>query len=219
MTIGKPFNKGTLHYMLTNVTYRGRVKFEGEIYQGEHPAIVSDEVFQRVQALLEKNRRIRKLPKTNGCHGVLEGILYCAACESRMIHTYTSKETRRYRYYLCSSAQKRGWESCPSKSIPALEIEQFVMNEVHGKLQTASSSQLPRESCSMAEQAEALAQVVDRVDYDGRNGDLHIRLTRHNRKDSNGPEHNHSSPNSLSCKGPSQGSSSRTPREPGRPPQ
>ena len=190
--LGKPFNKGTLHYMLTNATYSGRVKFEDEIYQGEHEAIVSDEVFQRVQALLEKNRRIRKLPKANGCRGVLEGLLYCAACESRMIHTYTSKETRRYRYYLCSSAQKRGWESCPTKSIPALEIEQFVMKEVHGTVQIGSASQLPQEFCSMAKQAEALAQVVDRVDYDGRNGDLHIRLTSNNRRNNNGRKHDNS---------------------------
>ena len=112
--LGKPFNKGNLHYILTNVTYRGRVKFEGEIYPGEHPAIVSDEVFERVQSLLGKNRRTRKLPKANnGCRGVLEGLLYCAACESRMIHTYTSKETRRYRYYLCSSAQKTWQKRLP----------------------------------------------------------------------------------------------------------
>ena len=210
--LGKPFNKGNLHYLLTNVTYCGRVKFEGEIYEGEHEAIVSDEIFERVQSQLEKNRRTRKRPKTNGCRGVLEGLLYCAACESRMFHTYTSKGSRRYRYYLCSSAQKRGWECCPSKSIPALEIERFVMNEVHGTIETGSASQPPWESHSTSEQAETLAQVVDRVDYDGRTGDLHIRLTHHNRKDSNVPEHDNSSSYPVSCTGPPQGSSPKTTR-------
>ncbi len=109
---GKPFHKGSLHYLLTNVTYRDRVKYEDEIYQGDHEAIVSDEVFGRVQARLEKNRRIRQRPKANGCRGVLEGLLDCAACQSRMIHTYASKGTRRYRYYVCTSAQKR-CSSCP----------------------------------------------------------------------------------------------------------
>ncbi len=199
--LGKPFNKGNLHYLLTNVTYCGRVKFEDEIYEGEHEAIVSDEIFEQVQSLFAKNRRTRKLPKTNGCRGVLDGLLYCAACESRMFHTYTSKGSRRYRYYLCSSAQKRGRNGCPSKSISALEIEQFVMKEVHGTIQTGSASQLPWESHSTAEQAEALAQVVDRVDYDGRSGDLHIRLTRHNRRDSNVRGHDNSSSYPVSCKG------------------
>ena len=175
---GKPFHKGSLHYLLTNVTYRGRVKYEGEIYEGDHEAIISDEVFGRAQALLAKNRRARRRPKADGCRGVLEGLLYCAACQSRMIHTYASKGTRRYRYYVCTSAQKRGWECCPSKSIPALEIERFVMKEVQGTVQSGSASQPQWESCSTAEQAKALAQAVDRVEYDGRNGDLHIRLTR-----------------------------------------
>jgi site-specific DNA recombinase len=44
-------------------------------------------------------------------------------------HT-TRKGNRRYRYYTCSSAQKRGWHTCPSKSIPAGEIEQFVIERI-----------------------------------------------------------------------------------------
>ena len=208
---GKPFNKGSLHYLLTNVTYRGRVKYKDEIYEGDHEAIISDEVFGRVQALLDKNRRTRQLPKTNGCRGALEGLLYCAACESRMIHTYASKGTRRYRYYVCTSAQKRGWKGCPSKSIPALEIERFVMQEVHATVPIGSASQRQWASCSTAEQAKALAQVVDRVEYDGRNGDLHIRLIRHQTGDSNGREHDHSSPHPLSCSGPAQGASGGAP--------
>jgi site-specific DNA recombinase len=40
------------------------------------------------------------------------------------------KDTKRYRYYVCSSAQKRGWQTCPSKSLPAGEIEQFVVEQI-----------------------------------------------------------------------------------------
>ena len=54
---GAPFTKGTLHYLLTNVTYIGQVKYRGEIHQGEQPAIVAKEVFQRVQGLLAENRQ------------------------------------------------------------------------------------------------------------------------------------------------------------------
>jgi site-specific DNA recombinase len=44
-------------------------------------------------------------------------------------HT-TRKGTKRYRYYVCSSAQKRGWATCPSKAIPAAEIECFVVEQI-----------------------------------------------------------------------------------------
>jgi site-specific DNA recombinase len=44
-------------------------------------------------------------------------------------HT-TRKGSKRYRYYVCSHAQKHGWQSCPAKSIPAAQIEQFVVEQI-----------------------------------------------------------------------------------------
>ncbi len=44
-------------------------------------------------------------------------------------HT-TRKGSQRYRYYTCSGAQKRGWQTCPSKSIPAAQIEQLVVEQI-----------------------------------------------------------------------------------------
>ena len=34
------------------------------------------------------------------------------------------------RLHVCTSAQKLGWHTCPSKSIPAEEIEQFVIDQI-----------------------------------------------------------------------------------------
>src|SRR5262245_38063939 len=34
--------------------------------------------------------------------------------------------------HVCSSAQKRGWDTCPSKSVPAAEIEALVVARVRG---------------------------------------------------------------------------------------
>jgi site-specific DNA recombinase len=42
----------------------------------------------------------------------------------------TARKNRRYRYYVCCSAQRRGWHTCPSKSIPAAQIEKFVVDQV-----------------------------------------------------------------------------------------
>jgi site-specific DNA recombinase len=47
------------------------------------------------------------------------------------IHT-TRHKTKSYRYYVCSSAQKKGWHTCPSKSIPAGQIEALVVGQVRG---------------------------------------------------------------------------------------
>jgi site-specific DNA recombinase len=47
-----------------------------------------------------------------------------------MSHAYTAKGEKRYRYYVCNKAQGRGRDSCPSKSIPAGEIEPFVVEQI-----------------------------------------------------------------------------------------
>jgi len=47
-----------------------------------------------------------------------------------MTPTWSQKRSRRYRYYLCTKAHRRGWETCPSKSVPANEIEPFVVDRI-----------------------------------------------------------------------------------------
>ena len=42
----------------------------------------------------------------------------------------TRKGGQRYRYYICVNAQKRGWQNCPSQSIPAAEIKQVVVEQM-----------------------------------------------------------------------------------------
>jgi len=42
----------------------------------------------------------------------------------------TRNGNKRYRYYVCTAAQKRGRKTCPSRSIPAGEIEQFVVAQI-----------------------------------------------------------------------------------------
>ncbi len=34
------------------------------------------------------------------------------------------------RYYLCGTAQKRGWDECPAPSVSAGEIERFVVDQI-----------------------------------------------------------------------------------------
>jgi len=127
---GRPFDKASLFKLLTNVLYVGKLTCNSECHAGEHPAIMDAQVFQRVQALLRRNGRSGGSYVRNRFGALLKGILRCAPCRCGMIHTFTKKGNRRYRYYVCLTAQKRGWHACPSKSIPALEIEKFVVDQI-----------------------------------------------------------------------------------------
>jgi site-specific DNA recombinase len=54
---GKPFTKKSLHKLLTNVTYVGKLRYKDEVHDGEHAAIVDAAVWERVQSLLQRNGR------------------------------------------------------------------------------------------------------------------------------------------------------------------
>ncbi|MBX3433296.1 MAG: recombinase family protein [Pirellulales bacterium] len=127
---GRVFDKNALYQLLTNVVYTGKVRYKKEVHDGEHEGIVDDEIFRRTQALLQHNGRSGGRNVRNKHGALLKGLLYCAACDCAMSHSHTKKGTRLYRYYVCTNAQKRGWQKCPAPSIPAGEIEQFVVDQI-----------------------------------------------------------------------------------------
>jgi site-specific DNA recombinase len=128
---GKPFTKTSLHKLLTNVTYAGKIKYKHEVHAGEHVAIVDAETWQRVQALLCRNGRTGGAAVRNKFGALLKGILRCVPCGCAMSPTHaTHNGGKRYRYYVCTGAQKRGWHKCPAPSVPAGEIERLVVEQI-----------------------------------------------------------------------------------------
>ena len=128
---GKPFSKTSLYKLLTNVTYAGKLKYKAEVHPGEHDAILGDDVWQQTQLLLRRNGCTGGAAVRNKFGALLKGILHCAACNCAMSPTHSTKDgNKRYRYYLCTAAQKRGWETCPSKSIPAGQIERVIVDQI-----------------------------------------------------------------------------------------
>jgi site-specific DNA recombinase len=131
---GKPFTKASLSKLLTNVTYLGKLRYKDEIHEGEHEAIVDAELWRKVQALLEHNGRAGGSAARNKFGALLKGLLRCVPCGYAMTPTHATKGgnagQKRYRYYVCCQAQKRGWSNCPSPSVPASEIERFVVEQI-----------------------------------------------------------------------------------------
>ena len=128
---GTPFTKNSLYRLLTNVAYIGQIRYKTETHDGEHPAIVDPEVWQQVQHLLHKNGRTGGALVRNKFGALLKGLLRCVPCGCAMCPSHSTKDgKKRYRYYVCSGAQKRGWHTCPSKSIPAGEIEALVVEQI-----------------------------------------------------------------------------------------
>jgi len=140
---GGKFDRGRLHALLTNVTYTGKIRYRNEVHDGEHAPIIDAETFNRVQDLMRENRFSGPGKKHADHAPLLRGLLHCKACDKAMSLSWTSKGARKYRYYVCNGAAKKGWETCPAKSVPAAQIEQFVVGEIRA---IGSDSQLVSET-------------------------------------------------------------------------
>jgi hypothetical protein len=87
--------------MLQNRIYRGEVH-----KKGEHPAIVDQDLWDRVQAVLAENRADRAVGRTANNPSLLAGLIYDAAGH-RMSPIHAVKGGRRYHYYVLATANHR----------------------------------------------------------------------------------------------------------------
>jgi site-specific DNA recombinase len=128
---GKWFAKNHLFRLLTNRLYLGQTVYKDEVHQGEHAAIVTAEVFERVQRMLKCNGRSGAGHLRNRFGAILKGLVRCVPCGCGMVPTHTTKHgNKRYRYYVCANTQAHGWHNCPSPSVPAPELERFVVDQI-----------------------------------------------------------------------------------------
>lgn len=61
---------------------------------------------------------------------LLRGLLYDAETGAALAHTFTKKGGRLYRYYTNTLAKRDGYETVNTRSLPAAEIESFVIDQV-----------------------------------------------------------------------------------------
>src|SRR5262249_52206501 len=174
---GRPFTKPRLYELLTNVLYAGKVKHKNEVHEGEHPAIVDMAVWEQVQAHLREHGRGGAAVARNHSGALLKGLLHCVPCGSAMTPAHATKNgSKRYRYYTCSSAQRRGWHTCPSPSLPVAEIERFILEQLHRIAHHKVEATKPLTALSPEEQACVVEALVERVDYDGTKHKVTIHL-------------------------------------------
>jgi len=129
---GGALDRANLHRLLTNVIYIGKVDYEEEIFEGEHEAIIEESLFNEVQETLRGQARTKGVYGGNGHpDALLKSLLRCGHCGYAMIHGHTRKSAgTQYRYYTCTTSQKQGVGVCPTSTIPAAAIEQFVVDQI-----------------------------------------------------------------------------------------
>jgi len=128
---GGPFTKPNLLYLLKNPFFIGKIRYREHIFQGLHEAIIDEGTFADVRKYMGRNFKIRKSVNRNKHHFLLKGLVRCAACDSIMTPNFAYSHTgERYFYYKCSSVNKMDKTACPARSVPAKELDSFVVRKL-----------------------------------------------------------------------------------------
>ncbi|MCX6112081.1 MAG: recombinase family protein [Proteobacteria bacterium] len=181
---GRSYDKNEVGKILSSFLYIGKIEFKNEIYAGQHSAIIEEDLFYQVQRIKTENMKQRDRKKTKQNVGLLKHILWCKPCNRMMIPTYTCKKKKKYRYYLCNTANRSGYDKCPTKSVNAHEIEKAVLKclrEIIVKeniTQAAVVTSALWDDLFSCEQRRILNLIVERVDYDGPSENISITINQ-----------------------------------------
>ncbi|MCL2817319.1 MAG: recombinase family protein [Clostridiales bacterium] len=121
----QPFNTNSFNILFNNRKYIGEYKYQDVIIPGGVPAIVSEEVFNRVQERKVKNKRAPARAKADEEY-LLTTKLICGDCERLLIgESGTSHTGKIHYYYKCAGAKRR--KGCKKKTVKKEWIERIVV--------------------------------------------------------------------------------------------
>jgi site-specific DNA recombinase len=172
---GGPFDKTSLRRLLTNVLYIGSIQHKDQTYPGEHAAILDRGLWERVQAIMTHRATFARGKARNKHHALLNGLLHCDSCGTRMVYSYAGVHGRKYPYYLCLNAQRKGWAVCPAKRLPAQMIEDSIVGQLR-MMQPAMASPAEWEQLDRIGQNQKIQAIVERIGYEGASRKVSIRL-------------------------------------------
>lgn len=78
-TNGK-LGKSRIHQLLTDIFYIGKMRWNNEVYEGKHEALIDAELFQKVQTTLKS----KTTPKYRKHFFLLQGLIKCAGCQGKI---------------------------------------------------------------------------------------------------------------------------------------
>jgi site-specific DNA recombinase len=125
---GGRFCKQTVINILTNPAYIGKIRYKNKIYKGGHEAVIDNNTFNEAKSILEKNREVRRTPKSNDHIYLLKGILRDGKCNHMMTPYSSTGRNALHYYYKCTLRAHKGKEACNTGYVSADAVENLVLN-------------------------------------------------------------------------------------------
>ena len=126
-SMGGEMSYNTIQRMLSNRRYIGELRLRDVVQPNAIPALVSEELFNKVQEKLAKNKKAPARHKAEESY-LLTTKLYCGKCGALMFgESGVSHTGRMYTYYKCAAAKKK--KTCDKKAVRKQWLEDLVVTE------------------------------------------------------------------------------------------
>ena len=128
----KPWSKTAIDQILRNPVCCGLIRFNEELFKGEHEALIGEGLFNKVQSVRrDRSHGSTKLTRVF----LLRGLIRCSECGSSMTPHYTQKKHKdgtvyRVPYYRCSKTMHFDNSICSIKHINADRVEGLVIDKL-----------------------------------------------------------------------------------------
>lgn len=201
--LDKPFNPQMVRDMLQNKIYAGYVSYAETIYRGGfgqgkegirgrrewaqaiHAPIISEGLFDAVQAVRSEHARAKKNPRIVEDQ-LLTGLIYCARClaqkplgsKDNNYGKMRSHHIKHHRYYECA-AMKRGYQPCGQRMVRQEVINSQVieaLHHLHERLPDDVSQRIEAivrqhaKNAAAAQRMDEIRAMVERIDFSWEKG-------------------------------------------------
>jgi DNA invertase Pin-like site-specific DNA recombinase len=178
---GRLLDKGDVYKLLNLRTYVGEVTHKGQVFAGEHPGIVSREVWDQAHAILQISPRVRAQPRQHA-PALLKGLIF--GKDGRALSpTHAVRRGRLYRYYVAQRVLKGGAADDDSivRRVSAAAIEGAAQAEEPNLTEQETREALQRldplwGELFPAEQARIVRALVERVTVGPAGADIRLRV-------------------------------------------
>ena len=135
---GIKFSGATIAKIIQNPVYIGKIRFKGEVYEGQHEAIVTIPTYEAIQTRLDKVRPLERPArrKKRQYPFYLGGLIRCGYCGSFMTPLYAlGRGKKKYFYYECTKRRHNGKGSeeegsCDMPAVPAREMDDLILKQI-----------------------------------------------------------------------------------------
>jgi site-specific DNA recombinase len=132
---GKPINKGYLYKLMNNQVYICKAVHKGTAYPGQHEAIISQDLWEKVHSIIKESPRARANHTRAQTPALLKGLIFGADGRA-MTPAHTKKKGRLCRYSIAAGLLNGESPTGVVRQVPAAEIEAAVIDQMRGLLRT-----------------------------------------------------------------------------------